>query len=115
MKHYESTFEEHILSVEKHNIHPELVNTFSKFPQNVYDFENIIIHGPSGVGKYSQILSLIKRYSKSNLKYEKRITATTDKQQYNYKISDIHYEIDMSLLGCNSKTLWHEIFFQMYF
>lgn len=113
MKHYESTFEEHILSVEKHNIHPELFDTFSKFPQNVYDFENIIIHGPSGVGKYSQILSLIKRYSKSNLKYEKRITATTDKQQYNYKISDIHYEIDMSLLGCNSKTLWHEIFFQI--
>tara|TARA_B110000879_G_C11183055_1_gene519624 strand:+ start:3360 stop:4466 length:1107 start_codon:yes stop_codon:yes gene_type:complete len=113
MKHYESTFEEHILSIEKHNIHPELFDTFSKFPQNVYDFENIIVHGPSGVGKYSQILSLIKRYSKSNLKYEKRITASTDKQQYIYKISDIHYEIDMSLLGCNSKTLWHEIFFQI--
>ena len=42
MKHYESTFEEHILSIEKHNIHPELFDTFSKFPQNVYDFENII-------------------------------------------------------------------------
>ena len=32
---------------------------------------------------------------------------------YYLKISDIHYEIDMSLLGCNSKLLWHEIYNQI--
>jgi hypothetical protein len=113
MKYYETTFDEYIQSVEKHNIHPELFQTFSKFPENIHDFENTIIHGPPGVGKYSQTLSFLKKYSPSNLKYEKKITAATDKQQYIYRISDIHYEIDMSLLGCNSKTLWHELFFQI--
>lgn len=29
------------------------------------------------------------------------------------RISDIHYEVDMAILGCNSKTLWHEIFFKI--
>ena len=29
------------------------------------------------------------------------------------KISDIHYEVDLSLLGCNSKLLWHEIYVQI--
>ena len=28
-------------------------------------------------------------------------------------MSDIHYEIDMSTLGCNSKVLWHDIFIQL--
>jgi len=30
-----------------------------------------------------------------------------------YRISDIHYEIDMATLGCNSKLLWHDLFFQI--
>ena len=41
------------------------------------------------------------------------MTAATDKQTYEYHISEIHYEIDMSLLGCNSKLLWHEIYQQI--
>ena len=36
-----------------------------------------------------------------------------DKKQYYFKISDIHFEIDMSLLGCNSKLLWHDIYQQI--
>jgi hypothetical protein len=35
------------------------------------------------------------------------------KQEYMYRISDIHYEIDMATLGCNSKILWHDLFFQI--
>jgi hypothetical protein len=35
------------------------------------------------------------------------------KQEYMYRISDIHYEIDMATLGCNSKLLWHDLFFQI--
>ena len=30
-----------------------------------------------------------------------------------FKISDIHYEIDMSLLGCHSKLLWNEVYNQI--
>ena len=68
---------------------------------------------PSGVGKYTQMLNSIKQYSPSELKYEKKISLTFNKQQYFFKISDIHYEIDMSLLGCNSKLLWHDIYQQL--
>jgi hypothetical protein len=113
MKYYETYFEEYINSVEKYNLHPELISIADSLPKNINKLENLIIYGPSGTGKYSQVLKIIKKYSQSDLKYDKKIIAHTEKQQYIYRISDIHYEIDMSLLGCNSKILWHEIFFQI--
>ena len=113
MKYYETHYEDYIASVEKYNLHPELTDTFHNFPQKINKLENLIIYGPPGIGKYSQVLCLLKKYSPSELKYEKKILANTEKQQYVYRFSDIHYEIDMSLLGCNSKILWHEIFFQI--
>jgi ABC-type dipeptide/oligopeptide/nickel transport system ATPase component len=113
MKFYESHFEEYITSVEKYNLHTELQPLFNKLPKKINQLENLIIYGPSGVGKYSQTLSILKRYSPSELKYDKKITINTEKQQYIYRISDIHYEVDMSQLGCNSKIVWHEIFFQI--
>ena len=113
MKYYETHFEEYISAVEKLNIHPELIDTFESFPKNIDLFENLIVYGPPGIGKYSQVLNLLKNYSPSGLKYDKKIIANTEKQQYIYRISDVHFEIDMSLLGCNSKLLWHEIFFQI--
>ena len=113
MKYYETHFDEYISSVYNYNIHPELKNKFDLLPDKISKLENMIIYGPSGIGKYSQVLYLLKKYSNNELKYEKKITAITEKQNYTYKLSDIHYEIDMSLLGCNSKILWHEIFFQI--
>lgn len=113
MKYYESTYEEYINAVMKYSLHDELNSVHNSFPSKISQLENMIIYGPTGVGKYSQVLYLLKKYSPSEMKYEKRMTANTDKQEYIYKISDIHYEIDMSLLGCNSKILWHEIFFQI--
>lgn len=113
MKYYETHYEEYIHSVEQYNMHPELLPLHDKFPKKISDFGNLIIFGPTGAGKYSQVLYFIKKYSPSKLKYDKKITCQTDKINYIYHISDIHYEIDMSLLGCNSKTLWHEIFLQI--
>jgi len=71
---------------------------------------NLIIYGPSGIGKYSFVLNLIKNKSNSELKYNKKIVVSFNKSDFFFKISDIHYEIDVSLLGCNAKLLWHEIF-----
>jgi hypothetical protein len=113
MKYYETNFDDYIQSVEQINMHPELKETIQLFPKKMNQLENLIIYGPPGSGKYSQALSLISRYSPSELKYDKKMTIQTEKQQYMYRISDIHYEIDMSLLGCNSKILWHEVFFQI--
>jgi hypothetical protein len=59
------------------------------------------------------MLHSIKKYSPSELKYEKKLSIVFNKQAYFFKISDIHYEVDMSLLGCNSKLLWHDIYQQI--
>jgi adenylate kinase family enzyme len=113
LKFYESHFEEYCLATEKCNLHPELEPVFANFPKKISQLNNMIIYGPSGTGKYSQTLKLLKQYSPTELKYEKKITVQTDKHNYIYHISDIHYEVDMSFLGCNSKLLWQEVFMQI--
>jgi hypothetical protein len=113
MKFLESHFEEYTNEVCKSNLHPKLEKCYSRFPDTLDKLGNLIFYGPSGVGKYSQMLHAIKKYSPTELKYEKKISLTYDKKQYFFKISDIHYEIDMSLLGCNSKLLWHDIYQQI--
>lgn len=113
MKFYESHYEEYLHALDDYNIHPEMKEVHDNIPKNFQDMGNLIVYGPSGVGKYSQVLQIIRKFSNTNLKYDKKIKIQTDKQAYIYHISDIHYEIDLSLLGCNSKMMWHEIFMQI--
>jgi len=113
MKFLETHFEEYINSVEENNLHQKMETIYSRLPDNIQDLPNLIFYGPSGIGKYSQMLYAIKKYSPSQLKYEKKMFISYEKKQYVFKISDIHYEVDMSLLGCNSKNLWHEIYQQV--
>ena len=184
MKYYESSYDEYLSSYEKYNLHPELDDIKTHFPKHVSEFKNILVYGPSGAGKYTQVLSLLQQYSPTKLKYDKKISITYEKQEkktktptsilhnpstptplmgavgtgaanvskprkpvsavtdkkkktdtsssvtpkpqtqiqikktekkqeYMYRISDIHYEIDMATLGCNSKLLWHDLFFQI--
>lgn len=110
MKFYDTSYEDYINNVTSYNLHPKLTKIYDKFPQDIHKLKNIILFGPSGTGKYSQCLYIIKKYSPSSLKYEKKANVTYNKEPFFFKISDIHYEIDMSLLGCNSKQLWHEIY-----
>lgn len=138
MKYYETNFEEYVRSSNNENMHPELKSQMDSFPDNIANLPTIILYGPSGVGKYTQALSIIQKYSNSGLRYDRKLimsneknekktkrTETVDKKNKQktvtntckndnmFRMSDIHYEIDMSLLGCNSKTLWHETFFQI--
>ena len=113
MKFYETHFEEYISENNRENLHLKLEKIYEKFPNSLHEFKNLIFYGPSGTGKYSQMLKSIKKYSPTELKYERKISVTYNKQQYFFKVSDIHYEIDMSLLGCNSKLLWHDIYQQI--
>lgn len=113
MKYYETHYEEYIQSSNKFNIHPEWNAIHENLPKKIENVGNIILYGASGVGKYTQALKMIQKYSPSGLKYDKKINVQTDKQTYSCRISDTHYEVDMSLLGCNSKILWHEIFSQV--
>ena len=113
MNFFETRFEDYIQTKNICNLHPKLNKLIGRFPTKISTLKNIIFYGSSGIGKYSQMLYSIKKYSASELKYEKKICIIYNKQQYFLKISDIHYEIDMSLLGCNSKLLWHEIYLQI--
>ena len=96
------------------NIHEELVPVFADFPKELKNVNHMIFSGPSGVGKYTQALALISKYSKSALKYERKAIISQNKDQYYYKLSDIHIEIDMEMLGPSAKSLWLEIISQLY-
>ena len=58
MNYLENTFHKYVESVEKNNIHPELENMINNYSDNIEEFSNTIFYGPSGVGKYSQILKV---------------------------------------------------------
>jgi hypothetical protein len=110
MKFLDTHFDEYIQSSNSISLHPSFKKTIGYLPNHIADLNNIILYGPSGVGKYTQMLQIIKKYSPSELKYEKKMTVTYNKINYYFKISDIHFEIDMGLLGCNAKLLWNDIF-----
>ncbi len=112
MKYYETSCSEYIAASKRFDMHPELRPHSLMMPDSLSKLGNIIFYGPSGVGKYTQFLRFIEKYSTNGLKTEK-MTASTEKQNYEYHISDIHYEIDLALLGCESKKLWNECFFQI--
>lgn len=109
----ETGFEEIANAVRRANLHPKLESVFAQFPSRLSEFGNLLFYGPSGVGKYSQVLRVLQPHSPSKLKYQKKITVAHDKQEYFLNMSDIHVEIDMSMLGCNAKCLWHDIYMQM--
>jgi hypothetical protein len=114
MKYHQTHFEDYVNTCQKRNLHPNYEKIYAEhFPKSLQTLKNIIFYGPAGIGKYTQMLYSIKKYSPSELKYEKKISLVFNKQQYFFKISDIHFEIDVSLLGCNAKLLWHEIFSQI--
>jgi hypothetical protein len=107
MKKFTPSFNEIIEEVDKNNLHGKTNNKY--FKDKIEEMPNIVIYGQKGIGKYSQTLYNISKYSESRLKYEKKLALTFNKQELYFKISDIHYEIYMSLLGCNSKQLWSTI------
>ena len=104
MKLLETNFVEYIKKNKLHN------NLYS-LKNNKFINSNLIIYGPEGVGKYTIALDIIKNYSPSKLKYERKINFKYNKKyEFMFKISDIHFEIDMELLGCKSNTLWNDIY-----
>lgn len=102
MKFYETHYDDYLKSLSLFNFH----SFHPSFPYNY------IFYGSSGTGKYSQVLNLLQQFSPTLLKFENKIYSTVDKPFY-INISDIHYEIDISLLGCNSKIVWHDLFTQI--
>ena len=114
MKFLETNFIDYIQKCKKSNLHSELSQPFKSITDIFNKNHNIILYGPSGVGKYTQALNYIEQFSPTNLKYERKINFIFNKKHdYMFKVSDIHFEVDMELLGCNAKTLWNEIYYRV--
>jgi len=102
-----------ITLIEKSNlniINNKYTEYINSLPNDLEYLSNFILYGPCGTGKYSESLKIIKKYSPSNLKYEKKMIINSSKNEHIIKISDIHYEIDLENLTCNSKILLHDIY-----
>ena len=113
MKFLETNFVDYTTKCAQNNLHKEIIPIFKKMNDNhTNDLPcNLIFYGAPGTGKYTQALNLIKKFSPSNLKYERKINFDFNKKiEYIFKISDVHFEIDMGLLGCHAKILWNDIY-----
>ena len=57
----------------------------------------------------------IKKYSPTQLRFERKINirSSNKKIDYEFKVSDIHFEIDMALLGCHAKLLFNDIYYHI--
>ena len=106
MKFLNTHFDDYVSVLKDNNLHENI----KILQNNIEDLNNLIFYGSSGSGKYTQCLNVIQNFSPSKLKYEKKMIHIFNKQTFNFKLSDVHIEIDMSLLGCNAKILWNEIY-----
>ena len=115
MKYYSTKFEEYISCCNKHNMHENMSSVFNSMSNNLSNQNNLIFYGPSGIGKYTQVLNYIKKFSPTKLRFERKINFTSSNKKINYefKVSDIHFEIDMSLLGCHAKLLFNDIYYHI--
>ena len=85
-------------------------NYLTSLSNNILLIPNILLYGPPGSSKYTESLKIIEKYSPSNLKYEKKLYVKSIKNEHFLKISDIHFEINMENLTCNSKQLFNDIY-----
>lgn len=108
--------------------HPELkCAVFARAPATLAECPHLLFHGVAGAGKYTQALVFLERYSPSRLSVVKKmvvpISGSGDDgwgcggsrggssgggsaEEMQVRRSDVHFEVDLSLLGCNTKTLW---------
>ena len=85
-------------------------NYFNSLSENISCIPNILLYGPPGSGKYTESLKIIEKYSPSKLKYEKKMYVKSIKNEHIVKISDIHFEINIENLTCNSKQVFNDIY-----
>ena len=108
-------FDKYINNLLIDNYHKDKKQIYNSFSENINDINtHFIFFGKKNIGKYSQSLYFVNRYSNNNLKYKKKIQIDNSKLIYNIHLSDVHYEIDFEYLTHNSKTVWFTIFNTIY-
>lgn len=114
MSLHEILFCDYLQNIDDNNLHPELKQLWKKyshfFLENPKRVKHLLVHGPKGIGKYTQVLYFLKQLSPSKLMYDRKLTIPNQKQDYIIRISDIHCELDFGILACNAKTNWSELY-----
>ena len=114
MKYQSTKFEDYIQNCKKFNLHKEIIPLLSNVNTDIKNTNNLILYGPSGIGKYTQALNYIKKFSPTDLRFERKMNFNFDnKSDFIFKISDIHFEIDMSLLGCKAKIVFNDLYYHI--
>ena len=114
MKYQSSKFEDYIQKCNKFNIHKEITPLLENINSNIKETNNLILYGPSGTGKYTQALNYVKKFSPTSLRFERKMNFRFDnKSEFIFKVSDIHFEIDMSLLGCKAKLVFNDLYYHI--
>lgn len=110
----ENIFNGQVKRVLKYNLHPYIKTTLHKYivllKKSPNTPKHFIFYGPNGIGKYSQVLYLLYNLSPTQLIYDKKLIVKFKTKNIILRISDIHCEIDLELLGCNAKTVWETIY-----
>tara|TARA_Y100000992_G_scaffold217784_1_gene150575 strand:- start:363 stop:1175 length:813 start_codon:yes stop_codon:yes gene_type:complete len=73
-------------------------------------FKHIIVYGSNSIDNYCYILNMLKKQSKSQLKYSRRIAINFRSEEILFNISDIHVEVDFDLLGVSEYNIFLELF-----
>jgi DNA polymerase III delta prime subunit len=114
MKYQSTKFEDYIQNCKKFNLHKEIIPLLTDINNDIKNTNNLILYGPSGIGKYTQALNYIKNFSPTSLRFERKMYFNFDnKSDFIFKISDIHFEIDMSLLGCKAKIVFNDLYYHI--
>ena len=104
-------FDNYLSKIKTNNFHKEKEKVYSQFSENINNINtHFIFFGKKDIGKYSQALHFVNRYSTIGLRYKKKIQIDNNKFIYNIYLSDVHYEIDFEYLTHNSKTFWFSIY-----
>ena len=84
---------------------------FQVIANDIKSNRHILFYGRKHSGKYVHCLRLLQLcFSPSNLKYEKKIMIEFEKQTIACKLSDVHYEVDFSIITFHTKRVWQKLF-----
>ena len=113
MRYRESLCHEYVVAAQTKQLHPWFCKVLDMCPKQPRSLPHILMYGPQGVGKYSCALQLIAKFSPSALKYEKKLSVPPHRAgaaPIELRMTDVHFEVDLTLLGCNAKSIWSTIY-----
>ncbi len=91
------------------DLHAGLARVRNGLPATLDDAVDVVLHGPPGAGKYTQAIKIVARYSQNGLRGNRTLNVEHDRGRVPIAMSDVHFEVDMEFLGCQSRTLWPAI------